>query len=130
MARKIILDTNFLLIPGQFGVDIFSEFDRMCDFKYELVVVPETLIELEGILKGKSSKKDKMAAGLGLQLMKRHKVKALKYRKLFKRADEAIISVAAKNSFVATQDGGLRKRLKNRSGAIILRKKQYLEFFA
>ena len=62
--------------------------------------------------------------------MKKHRVKTLKYRKLFKRADEAIISVAARNSFVATQDSGLRKRLKNRSGAIILRKKQYLEFFA
>ena len=130
MARKIILDTNFLLIPGQFGVDIFSEIDRLCDFKHELVVVPETLIELESIIKGKGSKKDKMAAGLGLQLMKKHKVKTLKYRKLYKRADEAIISVAATDGFVATQDNGLRKRLKNLSGAIILRKKQYLEFFA
>ena len=130
MARKIILDTNFLLIPGQFGVDVFSEIDRICSFKYELVVVPETLTELEAIIKGKSSKKNRMAAGLGLQLMKKHKVKTLKYRKLFKRADEAIISVAAKDSFVATQDNGLRKRLKNRTGAIILRKKQYLEFFA
>ena len=63
MVRKIILDTNFLLIPVQFGVDIFSEFDRICNFKYELVVVPETVTELEGIINGKGSKKDKMAAG-------------------------------------------------------------------
>ncbi|MBW2991754.1 hypothetical protein KY345_00870 [Candidatus Woesearchaeota archaeon] len=30
--RKIILDTNFLLIPGQFKIDIFSEIRRICDF--------------------------------------------------------------------------------------------------
>ena len=44
---KIILDTNFLMIPSMFKVDIFSEIERICDFKYELCIVDKTLDEKE-----------------------------------------------------------------------------------
>ena len=44
--KKIILDTNFLLIPAQFNVDIFSEIERICDFQYQLCIVDKTLSEL------------------------------------------------------------------------------------
>ena len=43
---KIILDTNFLMIPAQFNVDIFSEIHRICDFKYELYIIDKTIDEL------------------------------------------------------------------------------------
>lgn len=131
MKTKILLDTNFLLIPGQFGVDIFSEIRRICDFSYELVVVPETVAELEGIISSTgSSGKDKRAARLALQFLKKFRVKALKNRKLFKRADEAIVAIADKNSCVATQDKELKRRLHEKAvRLIILRQKQYLKFF-
>ncbi len=131
MKRKIILDTNFLLIPGQFGVDIFSEIRRICDFSYELVAVPETVAELEGIIgSARSNGKDKRAARLALQFLKRFRVKVAKNRKLFKRADEAIIAIADKNSCVATQDRELKRRLREKAvSLIILRQKQYLKFF-
>ena len=132
MKTKIILDTNFLLIPGQFKVDIFSEIDRICNFRYELVVVPETIVELKNIISiGKNSNKDKMAAKLALLLLKKYKVRIIKnYRKVFKRADEAILQIVDKNSVVATQDRGLKKRLKDKTSRyIVLRQKQYLKFF-
>ncbi len=45
----IILDTNFLMIPELYGVDIFDELDRVVDRKYTLIV-PEVVIgELENI---------------------------------------------------------------------------------
>jgi uncharacterized protein len=131
MARRIILDTNFLLIPAQFKVDIFSEMRRICSFIYELAVVPETVAELKGITEsGRSSLKDKRAANLALQLLKRFKVRVLKNRKLYKRADEAILAIADKNSCVATQDRELKRRLHEKAvSLIILRQKQYLKFF-
>ncbi len=131
MKKKIILDTNFLLIPVQFGVDVFSEIRRICDFSYELVIVPETRIELNGIIEsGRSNQRDKRAARIALQLLKKFRVKATKNRKLFKRADEAIIAIADKNSCVATQDVELKRRLHEKAVClIILRQKQYLKFF-
>jgi len=49
--RKIILDTNFLLIPAQFKVDIFSEIDRICSFTYSLFVLDKSVEELKKISK-------------------------------------------------------------------------------
>ncbi len=50
MTKIIILDTNFLLIPAQFKVDIFSEVERICNFRYQLVIIDKTLEELEDIV--------------------------------------------------------------------------------
>ena len=47
--RNIILDTNFLMIPLQFKVDIFSEIERICNFKYELLVPEASVKELENL---------------------------------------------------------------------------------
>jgi len=131
MKTKVILDTNFLLIPGQFKVDVFSEINRICDFSYELVVVAETMTELDGVISSeRSSGKDKKAAKLALQLLRKFKVKAIKNdRKVFKRADEAIIAIAGKKCVVATQDRELKRRLRGKCSLIILRQKQYLKFY-
>ena len=128
MKRRVILDTNFLLIPGQFKVDIFSEIGRICNFSYELVVVPETLEELESIACGEASGRDKRAARLALQLLKKFKVRAVN-RKLFKRADEAILDIADRKSIVATQDRILKTRLRGKCGLVVLRQKRYLQIY-
>lgn len=132
MKRRIILDTNFLLIPGQFKVDIFSELERICNFQYELVVVKEVVAELQGIIASKKSNElARASARLALQLMGRFKVKVVgDYRKVFKRADEAILAVADRNCLVATQDMQLKRSLKGSGcGLIVLRQKQYLQLF-
>jgi len=129
MKTKVILDTNFLLIPAQFRVDIFSEIRRVCDFNYELVVVAETIAELKKIIaSGRSGGRDKKAAKLALQLLRKYGVRVLKnYRKVFKRADDAILDIADKKSLVATQDRELKRALQAKCGLIILRQKQYLQ---
>ena len=67
--KKIILDTNFLLIPSQSKVDIFAEIDKICMFKYELCIVDKTIDELNNIIE-KQKGKHKAAAKLALQLIK------------------------------------------------------------
>jgi uncharacterized protein len=126
---RIILDTNFLLIPGQFNVDIFSELRRLCDFAYTLAVVPETITELERIITSrKSSGKDKAAARLGQQMLRKFKVRILSDdRKVFKRADEAILYLSDTATLVATQDKLLKKQLATKGvRRIILRQKRHL----
>ena len=48
--EKILLDTNFLLIPSQFKVDIFSEIKRICNFSYKLYVLDKSVGELNYII--------------------------------------------------------------------------------
>ncbi len=120
----IILDTNFLMVPELYGVDIFSELDRIVDKKYELIV-PEVVIgELKNIKKNGDLKEGK-AAGVGLDLSTK-----AKKAKSEKSADEEILRLAQekKNSAVATNDSQLQKRLKEKGIPIIfLRQKSHLE---
>lgn len=129
MPVKIILDTNFLLIPGQFRVDIFSEIDRICSFRHELCVLDSSIGELKGII-GSGKGADKAAARLALQLIKAKKARILSSKTAtFKNVDETIIDLAAKNkAIVATQDKELRTRLRKLGAkVIVLRQKKYLE---
>lgn len=114
---KIILDTNFAVIPFQFKVDIYSEIDRIFDEQYELVFPEICLKELEKLKAGKA----------GLELMKKKNVKFEKTPSA-KTVDDSILSYAkASSAVVATQDRELKKKaLKNGLSVISLRKKQFL----
>ncbi|MBW2977420.1 hypothetical protein KY331_01100 [Candidatus Woesearchaeota archaeon] len=122
MIKKILLDTNFLLIPTQFKVDIFSEIDRIMLEKYQLFVLDKTIDELKKITADKKQKlKNRKAAKLGLQILKTKKVKILKTKEDLS-VDDLIAKL--KGYVVATQDIGLKKRIKGK--IITLRAKKKL----
>ncbi len=76
MKKKVILDTNFLLIPGQFKVDIFAQIHRIMDFQYELCIVDKTNIELNKLaVVGKE--KDRFASKLALVMVRQKSLKTL-----------------------------------------------------
>ncbi len=123
-SKKVVLDTNFLLIPGQFRVDIFSELDRVCQGAYQVFILDKTLEELENILR-KQRGKHKEAAKLALGLVKAKNINTLPSGK--ETVDDAIVALADKDTLVATQDMGLKRRLKGKAGGVItLRQKKYL----
>jgi len=125
--KKIILDTNFLLIPAQFHVDIFSEIDRICDFSYSLNVLDKTLDELNNIVE-KQRGKHKRAALLALRLLKAKKVKVIKTKK-DKYVDDILVDLAKeKEIIIATQDKELKKQLEK--PIIVLRQKKYLKIIS
>lgn len=122
--RRIILDTNFLMVPYQFKVDIFSELERICHFNYEIYILHQSLNELKGILL-KGSGKDKKAAKLALKLVEAKKIKIIGSDN--KYVDNLILEKLHGDDIVATQDALLKKRLlKKGLSVIILRKKKYL----
>ena len=122
--KKIILDTNFLMLPGQFKVDIFKEIDRIIDEKYEIFIVDKTKDELEKLIKGGKEKEIK-AAKLALQLIKKFNVKIINTQG--DNVDDIIVQLKDKDTIVATMDKELRKRLKG--DVIVLRQKKYLKCF-
>jgi len=125
--KKIILDTNFLMIPIQFRVDIFSEISRICDFNYKLYVYKSSVDELNEIIKTQSQKHRK-AAEFALKLIKLKNIEMIDSDE--KYADSLILENLDKDTIVATQDVKLKKEvLKKNAPVIFLRQKKYLEMF-
>ncbi|MGV8169360.1 MAG: PIN domain-containing protein [Candidatus Nanoarchaeia archaeon] len=126
---KVILDTNFLLIPGDKGVDVFSEIDRIMQEPYELCVLDKSVEELDKIVFKDGKKKSGFSAKLGLILLKQKNLKTLASSSE-EYADKAILAFAAKNpekTIVATQDAELRNKLKKESVRVIqLKQEKYL----
>ncbi|MBW2974400.1 twitching motility protein PilT [Candidatus Woesearchaeota archaeon] len=122
--KKIILDTNFLLIPIQFRLDIFSEIDRLCLFRYKLYIVDKTIDELKGIME-KQKGKHKEAAKIALQLIKKKNIGIIKTKEGM--VDDLILDLLQKGSILATEDRLLReKALKKGIRVIMLRSGKYL----
>lgn len=119
---RVIADTSFLMIPGMFGVDIFSELDRLLERLYILVVPKPVLLELVEISK-RGKPKERAAAKVALKLVKHCSVV-----EETGEADEAILRMAAKKtSLVGTTDSVLRRNLRKiRTPVIFIRKKSHL----
>lgn len=110
--KTIILDTNFLLIPYNYKIDIFSEIDRVCYFKYHLKILDKTLEELKKLRGNK----------LVLELIKKKNIKVIKTK-----TTENVDNILKKSDdIIATDDKNLIKEIKNKP-LIILKQKKYLE---
>lgn len=131
--KKIILDTNFLLIPMQFNKDIFVMLSDHCHYAYELCVVSKTIEELKSLESRKGLKqKDRLAAKIALKLIEHKQLKILKLPEDtlvdIGTADDEIIEFARLHEvIVATQDKALRDTLKKGKVKVLcFRKMQYI----
>lgn len=108
--RPVVLDTNFLLIPFRFKINIFSELDYLIEISHRYVMSSKTLEELKRI--GRSIGKDGMAARLALKMVGAGKPK-IEIIKNEMGVDEWIVDYARENgAIVCTNDAKLRRRLK------------------
>lgn len=129
MPKNIILDTNFLFIPARYGVDIFSEIDKICDFSYDICIIDKSLEEIDNIINN-SKGQTKQEAELALSIINKKNPKVLKTDGDFqgKSVDDTIVSLADKNTIVATQDKELKQRLLEKGvSVIVLRQKKHLK---
>lgn len=125
----VILDTNFLMIPGEKGVDIFSEIENIVNEPHEICVIDKSVEELQKIVEKTGKKKEGFNAKLAIILLKQKNLKILSSSSE-EYADIAILRHAEKHPdsvIVATQDKNLRDKLKNISARVImLRQEKYL----
>ena len=56
MPLVVVIDTNFLLVPAQFAVDIFTEAERVLERNLDFVLLSSTLDELEQKLQAATNK--------------------------------------------------------------------------
>jgi len=106
-----VLDTNFLLIPGQFKIDIFEEIRNIMNEPYDLCIFQETIQELSNI--AEKASKDKNNAKIALMLIKQKNLKSLKNSSIEKSyIDRIILSNIDSKCIVCTQDQALKRLLK------------------
>ncbi len=122
-STKVILDTNALMTPEQFGVDIFSELQRL---GFVECLVPKPVLRELKLLTTRADKGlDKTAARVGLGLAEQCKI----IDTTVGDADRAIEELAImENASVFTNDRVLKKRLSSKGITVIyLRQGRYLE---
>ena len=116
----VILDTNGLMVPAEFGVDIFSELARL---GFNEWIVPSGVVrELVGIgSSGTGSGRD--AARVALSLLDRCRIVASEGN-----VDDSILKLAIEiKAAVFTNDSELRKRLRDCGVKVVyLRQRSYL----
>ena len=126
MPVKVILDSNFLMIPFQFKIDIFQEIEYLLQKKVDFVVPSAVKSELTGI----SSRGGEGApeASLALQLASRCRVVEVNLAAQ-ESVDDAIVKASQKlGAVVATTDNELKKRLRDINVPVVyLREKSKLE---
>ncbi len=112
MTSRVIIDTNGLMIPGQFGLDIFSELKRLGFDSY--LVANASVRELEKIC-SEGRGRDRTAAKIALSLLDRCTI-------IEKNgfADDVITDMAVDmNAAVLTNDIELKKRLCSKGVTIV-----------
>jgi len=127
VSLKIILDSNFLLVPAQFKLDIFEGIMNLLNQNYEPIVLSTTMDELRGIM-GRGAPKLRKQAEMAMKLAEKCHL-ALVDRKPRETNDDVIIRVAKQmKCLVATNDSELKKRLRNISIPVVyVRQKSRLE---
>lgn len=113
----VIMDTNFLLIPYQFRLDVFAQMRGLVDLPH--VVIPRTVIdELEAI--SKNMGRQGAAARFALLLLSREKWNLVDTNVV---PDRWIAEYARQHrAVVCTNDRGLRLRLRRlKTKLIVLR---------
>ena len=112
--KRVVLDTDFILEALKNRIDVKVELARIMDYNYEICVLDRTLDELKG------KKGEKLARtfieGLKIIVTTRDNI-----------VDELLFGL--EDIIVATQDRGLKEKLKNRNIAVItIRQKKFLRF--
>ena len=124
--KKILLDTNFLLVPYKFRVDIFTQINRIMHFQYKIFVLDKSIEELKNIIMGQKGK-NRDAAKVALKLIAIKNIGIIKAES-DKKTDEVIVELSRKDNYiVATQDKDLKRSLINHGiEVIVLRQKKIL----
>lgn len=115
--KTVILDTNFLLIPHQFRIDVLREIDKLLEEAHRIVVSEPIMAELRGLAAQRG--KGGVAARVALEGIKKKGIEVMPSE--IRNGDEWIVDYAGKNpgTIVCTNDIELRRRLR-KSGARVI----------
>jgi rRNA-processing protein FCF1 len=124
---KVILDSNALLVPLQFKIDVFSDLERLLNRSFEVILLSSVKRELEALAR-KGSPKMRKNASYALKLAKKCRYVEVNFP-ASELTDDVIVKIAEEwKSPVFTNDRKLKQRLRDISVPVIyVRQKSRLE---
>jgi len=127
MALRVILDSNFLLIPSKFQIDIFEGLMNLLNQRFEPILLSSTYNELQTMAE-KGSPRLRKKAELALKLAGKCSIIDVEHGRE-ETQDNVIIRTASEwKCPVATNDRELRNRLRAKGLPVIfLRGRGHLE---
>ena len=121
---NVVLDTNALMMPAQFGVDLFGGLTELLG-AYNALVLPEVVAELRGLSFGNG--KNQAAARFGLTVADRCELLP-EWDEDIPVDDKVVKNAREFNAVVVTNDRALRKKLLDeRIPVVVLRSRCRLE---
>lgn len=121
--KNVILDTNFLLVPAELNVDIFTEINRIFRDKVQFFILDKSLEELDTVAET-GRQKEKLAVKMTKSLLKTQNIKILICD--HEGSVDDILVKLSKNYIIATQDKELKRRIQH--NILSVRKKKYVIF--
>lgn len=127
MSLKVIMDSNFLMIPSQFRLDIFGELQRALNRSVKVIILSSVYEELRKI-SSEGNSKGRRQAEMALKLIEKFEIVDIRPNPN-ETVDNCIIRLAKEwNCPVATNDGRLRRKLRDiKVPVIYLRQRVRLE---
>ncbi|MGD9394805.1 MAG: nucleotide-binding protein [Candidatus Thorarchaeota archaeon] len=128
MPLLVILDTNFLTVPAQFGVDVFSEAERVLERSIEFIVLESVLSEIKAKFE-RTKKTESRKFKIALDLLEKCRVVELDPSLKDTTVDDQLLEYTVSVSGVlATNDRDLRNRASARGiPVLMLRGRKRLE---
>ncbi len=124
---KIALDTNFLLVPYKYTIDIFEQMRYLIEGKIIFVISKGILNELNSIskIKGKTG----LSARFALKLIEKNKENILIIPSAGKVDEWLYLYAKENNAIVGTEDLRLKSRLRREKiRMIVIKSKSIVDF--
>lgn len=128
LPLQVILDTNFLTVPVQFGVDVFDEAERVLERSVEFVLLQSVIDEIKSKIE-RARKTESRMFNVALDLSKRCRVVTVDQPLRDLKVDDQLLEHATSvGGVLATNDRELRdKALERGIPVLMLRGKKHLE---
>ncbi|MHA1943362.1 MAG: type II toxin-antitoxin system VapC family toxin [Candidatus Thorarchaeota archaeon] len=127
MPLPVIIDTNFLTIPAQFGVDVFSEAERVLERGVEFVLLDSVIEEIKSKLE-RASRTEARIFRVALDLAERCTIVSVEASVKGNPVDDQLLDYAKSvRGVLATNDRELRERASSQGiPVLLLRGKKHL----
>lgn len=108
--KKIVVDTNFMLLPFYFNVDVFDQIFSLIEEPFKIIIGTNVIAELEKLRKGRG--KSAKAAAVALLFIEKYK-KFIEVVEAKGEVDRWMVEYAKENNaIICTNDMKLKEKAK------------------
>ena len=119
MPVTVVIDTNFLVIPAQFSVDIFAETERVIERRVEFVVLTSVLREIEMMAQDSTKVGEQRTFRLAMEFAKKCKIVEYESEEDLSVDDQILAYASSINGVLATNDRKLREKARNQGVSVL-----------